>query len=1013
MLGKIAIVWLIGMGPVVASERTGDATGDAFFENRVRPVLAGVCLRCHGPQKQSGGLRLDSRDAMAKGGESGAAIDATNFNESLLLRAIRRIDGVSAMPPDKALSPQQVVDLAAWVSAGAPWPAHAAGITAAPHWAFQPIRAVVAPAVRNERWVQTSIDRFILARLEATGRKPAPPADRRTLLRRLAFDLTGLPPSYDEINAFEEDSSPRALEAVVDRLLASPSYGEHWGRHWLDVVRYADTAGETADYPVPPAWRYRNYVIDAFNADKPYDMFLREQIAGDILANRGAREQYAERATATGYLAISRRFGFDSENYHHLTIQDTIDTLGQTFLGLSLGCARCHDHKFDPVSMSDYYALYGIFDSSRYAFPGSEQKQRTRALVPLVPPVESQSRWREFSAKVAALELELEKQKKPAPKAVLRSLHDIDGDFELQAPAAGGSNGVLVPPWAYEGGIAVTSEAQSPYRNLYAPGKVGVRVPHRTAAYRIFQAIEPLRSRDNCRLLYVNLDFRVASPTAGSNGMHRFWIGAQPNRAAVQVVISADAVSIRSGDTIQRIGAVQANAWHNLQLILDLQDRTVTGCVGTPGHVTTFSRRPFALDWPGPIDLVVVDSDGASAPKGDMKVALPAIDFDNLGILETPIPPAGTAGVTLAPANMGGDTRPAAEQLNALLANGPFAMAYGVTEGTPHDVRIQMRGEPEQPGPVVRRGLIKALGGGPLGASTRGSGRLELATWLARRDNPLVARVMVNRIWQYHFGRGIVKTPNDFGTRGIPPMHPELLDHLANSFIQSGWSVKAMHRQVILSATYQQSSASSVKAADDAVDTPAAESYAAFARRRLSAEEIRDAILEVSGELDRTIAREHPFPPPTGWGYTQHAPFGAVYDHDRRSVYLMTQRIKRHPFLALFDGADPNATTALRLVTTVPTQALYFMNDPFVHTKAEKYAIHLQSAGPDARRRIEQAWHDVVGRSPTDVEREEALRFLDDYRAGLIGAGVDHAEMRALAAYVRTLFGSNEFVYLD
>ena len=360
---------------------------------------------------------------------------------------------------------------------------------------------------------QSSIDRFILARIEAAGRKPAPPADRRTLLRRVTYDLTGLPPSPGEVVAFERDSSPDALAKVVDRLLDSPHYGEQWGRHWLDLVRYADTAGETADYPVPLAWRYRNYVIDAFNADKPYDEFLREQIAGDILAAQGPREHYAQRATASGFLAISRRFGFDSENYHHLTIQDTIDTLGQTVLGLSLGCARCHDHKFDPISMNDYYALYGIFDSSRYAFPGSEQKQQVRAMLPLLPPDESQPRWRDFEANLAALARQLEAQHQSVPKAIIRSLHDLDGDFELQAPAAGGSNGVLVPPWLYEGKIAVTTEAQSPFKNLYPRGKVGMSVPEDAGRYRVAQALYPQRTPENCHAAAreLRLSHRAAS----------------------------------------------------------------------------------------------------------------------------------------------------------------------------------------------------------------------------------------------------------------------------------------------------------------------------------------------------------------------------------------------------------------------------------------------------------------------------------------------------------------------
>ena len=626
------------------------------------------------------------------------------------------------MPPDRPLPAQQVADLTAWVTAGAPWPKRSARISAAVHWALQPVRDVAPPAVRDDGWVLSSIDRFILARLELAGRKPAPPADRRTLLRRVTYDLTGLPPLPEQVAVFERDSSPRAFETVVDRLLGSPHYGEHWGRHWLDLVRYADTAGETADYPVPLAWRYRNYVIDAFNADRPYDEFLREQIAGDILANEGPRELYAQRATATGYLAISRRFGFDSENYHHLTIQDTIDTLAQTVLGLSVGCARCHDHKFDPISMNDYYSLYGVFDSSRYAFPGSEQKQQMRVMLPLLPPEESQPIWRAFDARIAGLALALEKQHQSAPKAVLRSLHDVDGDFELQAPAAGGSNGVLVPPWLYQGKIALTTEAQSPFRNVYSRGKVGVSVPENAGPYRIIQALYPHRTPENCKVLHVNLDFRVHGQDSRSSSPHRFWIGGQPASPAVELLISGDSISLRRGQTTERLGTFQKKQWQTLQLALDLRSRTVSGRVGEPGHSTEFSGKPFSAGWPGKIDLVVLDSFDQTAVDSRTKLGFPAIEFDNFAVQESLIP-----AVSATPAAIKADVDSAAASLDTLLANGPFAMTYGVYEGTPHDVPVQMRGEPDRPGALVPRGFIKVLGDGPLPKDTPGSGRLELA----------------------------------------------------------------------------------------------------------------------------------------------------------------------------------------------------------------------------------------------------------------------------------------------
>jgi hypothetical protein len=323
-------------------------------------------------------------------------------------------------------------------------------------------------------------------------------------------------------------------------------------------------------------------------------------------------------------------------------------------------------------------------------------------------------------------------------------------------------------------------------------------------------------------------------------------------------------------------------------------------------------------------------------------------------------------------------------------------------------VRIQKRGEPDQLGEEVPRGFIHVLGQSTLPPEVKGSGRLELAWWLTRSDNPLTPRVMANRVWQYHFGRGLVMTPNDFGTRGLPPTHPDLLDHLAAELIRSGWSIKSLHRRIMLSATYQQGPAA---AHDGGTDTTSL--YVGFPRRRLSAEEIRDAILAVSGELDRSKADAHPFPSPINWGFTQHGPFSAVYDHNRRSIYLMAQRLKRHPFLALFDGADPNASTADRLETTVPTQALFFLNDPLIHTKAEAWAARLQGGRADDVQRIDLAWQQAYGHVPTEAERAEAAEFLLAYRTGLTEANMNNVEPRALAAYLRTIFASNEFLHVD
>jgi hypothetical protein len=1055
------------------------------------------------------------------------------------------------------------------------------------------------------------------------------------------------------MEAFVADPSPAARERAVDRLLASPQYGEQWGRHWLDVVRYADTAGDTADYPVPGAWRYRNYVVDAFNHDKPYDEFIREQIAGDLLAREGPADRYAERVTATGYLAISRRFGFDSENYHHLTIQDTIDTLGQGFLGLSLGCARCHDHKYDPVTMGDYYALYGIFESTQYPFPGSEQKNRTRSLAPLLPRAEADQRWRQFEQRFVSAGLR--------PPGVLRRVDGLDGDFEMQHIASGGSRGVLVPPWHYEGPVAVTAQAQSPFRSLYAFGSVGAEVgAGSTTNYWLAQALHDVPPTGP---LHVNLDFRVGTNLPNARAIHWFHLGAGPDSISLRIGLTPDSLVLPIPGPSRTVPLPSPGQWHSLQLVIDLGGGKVAGTVSVPGRPVVLPE--FLLNDRGHSGLDRIGIQGSPAP-GQM---LPSIEIDNVAVQGLPMPPVSTQPASPGQPTLAGDletaqreltgaldgdwgfefqeegkspanpwhpgpnskavlraesqspfrnvipdgrlglhlpgeghshgfgqvlatvwkpdiaphlhvafdfrctddaaahtgtwrfhvghshTNPAIElglhgrqlfttdgtnpvpvvdlqpgawhqvqldldlrarryhgtlatpgarrefegplaavwdgvidyvfidsegripgtrsaldvdnfmvrlsppalpdpgarapddpdraaavariatarnrvntlaaelererkALVALLQSGPFDMAYAVAEGTPADARIQLRGDPEKPGSEVARGFVKALGGGALTNRTSASGRLELADWLASTRHPLTARVMVNRIWQHHFGRGLVATPNDFGTRGQPPSHPGLLDHLATVFVRGGWSIKALHRRIVLSAAYGQASpgrtdneASPGTAAGAGTDD--AGSFSPFARRRLTAEEIRDAILAVSGALDREPGGAHPFPEPTTWGYSQHVPFGGLYDHDKRSLYLMTPRIRRHPFLALFDGPDPNATTPERRPTTVPTQSLYFLNDPFVHAKSERFAARLRAEADTGEHRIQRAYHLALGRPPTSLEQAEAVEFLSACREELRGTGTADPEGAALAALGRVLFGCNEFLVID
>lgn len=903
------------------------------------------------------------------------------------------------------------------------------------HWAFEPIREPDLPQVSNVNWAQNPIDLFILSRQEAAGFQSSSKVSKTTLIRRATFDLTGLPPSAKEVELFLNDKSPDAWSRLIQRLLDSQSYGERWGRHWLDVVRYADTAGETADYPSPAAWRYRNYVIDSFNSDKPYNQFIREQIAGDILASGEDESSYAESVTATGFLAISRRFGFDSENYHHLTIQDTLDTVGQSILGLTIGCARCHDHKFDPISAKDYYALYGIFESSNYSFPGSEQKSKVRSLAPLIPPDRAQSEWTHYRAKVADLTRRIQEQKQSAPGALLRSLADLDGDFELQAPAAGGSRGVLVAPWVYSGNIEISGGAQSPYKNIYPTGRIGAHIPAQTSAYSISQAIHDFHIPNVTNQLYLSIDFRIGSlpdldlahadsksGTANQPEHQLILSNANFKQQGVEVCLAPGKLRLIGANGKESSAAINPNEWYQLQLRVDFNSGLVDGAVSST------SGKQILCSVPAPSgSLRELNEFRVQSSHESNGLQLPALSVDHLSMQGKPFGPVSTepnhdlamweGSEFFSSLN---EPSPSVEamqsELRRLLNDGPFKMAYGVMEGSPRDSRVQMRGEPDQLGETVPRRWIEVLGGQPVSNPQTSSGRSDLAEWLTAPSNPLTPRVIVNRVWSYHFDQGLVKTPNDFGIRGEAPTHPELLEHLSVYFMENGWSIKALHRYIMSSATYQLASAPPESNNKNAsAMTPNDDLYLRRQRRRLDAEEIRDAILAVTGELDRVPGKEHPFPDPIHWGYSQHGPFSAVYDHNKRSVYLMSQRIKRHPFLALFDGSDPNASTAQRTETIVPTQSLYFLNDPFVHACADAWAKRLQDQYSTQCNQITQAWSEANGTPPSSEEISSSESFLQLYASQLKSTGVanEDANRQSLAALLRTLFAGNPFLYID
>ncbi|WP_020475627.1 PSD1 and planctomycete cytochrome C domain-containing protein [Zavarzinella formosa] len=1003
----------LGDASVIAAEPSPEAT--VFFEKEIRPLLIDKCQKCHGEKKQESGLRVDSLAALLKGGTSGPAIVPGKADQGTLMSAVRH-KGDLQMPPGGKLKDEQVAALAKWVTTGAVWPNEKAVVAATPrkgnHWSFQPVANPPLPNVRDAKWAATPLDRFTLAQLEAKGLKPVGLADKRTLLRRVTFDLTGLPPTPEEIDAYLKDQSPDAYDKMIDRLLASKAYGERWGRHWLDVARYADTAGDGADYPVREAGKYRDWVVNAFNADQPYDQFLRDQIAGDILGKTDNSTRYAERVTATGFLAIGKRYGYAANaDYQYLDFADVIDSVGRSLLGLSIGCARCHDHKYDPVTAADYYALYGIFQSTKWAFPGGEEMKRPTHFPPLVPPEEAARREKAKTAELAALDAEIGRLK--SEKASLDGktfAGGVDLAFEGQPIGKPPST-----PWLSAGPNAVIAAAQSPFNHIHPAGTRGVRVGSGQSIDGVRYVFENGLRASPGKQMHFTIDFRTVAP-ASKTGAYRFYLGRGVIESlAVQFSVTATEFAIRDGDKWEVVRKLTPGDWQTLQITLDPATKKYSGVVGKPGDLTAFKDKALNPAWDGVANTFICDAIGHVAGQA------PERDLDNIGLQEAPFAAPGSPSVAApAPkpdqkdrlAKLDADLAATTKLREAKAAADAYEVAYGVSEGTPVNARIQKRGEPDKLGAEVPRRFLEILGGDVLPASEKGSGRLELANWITRPTNPLTARVFVNRVWGWHFGRGLVSTPSDFGVRGEAPSHPELLDWLTTRFIESGWSVKALHKLILRSRTYQ-------LASDDDQSNlnldPTNIWLWRHSRQALDAESIRDAMLAVSGRLDRSPPTPHPFPPVGTWGFTIHNPFHAVYDSDRRSIYLMVQRNRRHPFLAMFDAPDPNLSAAERLPTTTPTQTLYLMNSPFVHTQSEAFAKRLLATPGDDAARVRLAFESAHGKSASEAEVNDSLTFVANYRKklGERGLPADQQSTVAWAALGRVMLTGNAFLYVD
>ena len=776
-----------------------------FFEKNIRPILVENCYSCHSAQarKLKGDLLLDTREGVLHGGRDGVVLIPGDPEHSKLIEAVRWTNSQLKMPPRQRLTAAQVADLETWVKQGAADPRTGPARPAAEfdfaaarkQWAFHPPVEPAIPPVKREAWCKSPIDRFILARLEEKGLSPAPPAEKPALIRRAYFDLIGLPPTPQEVEAFLADAKPDAFAKVVDRLLASPQYGVRWARHWLDVVRYTDSFDAraiTSNGDCTEAWRYRDWVVNAFNQDLPYDQFIIQQVAGDLLPDKGDGTP-SDHLIATGMYVIGNWPGGDADRKKMLTdiVDDQIDVTGRAFLGLTLACARCHDHKFDPIPTADYYGLAGIFFSSHFMpAPGSPTAGGPILRFPLAPP-EEVAKHKAYDEKIAALQARLAAAQKAKP----------------------------------------------------------------------------------------------ASPAA------------QAQLAELK----------------QELATLQKNALPPLP-----------GCHG--------------------------------------------------------------------------------------MAEG--GVPGGMYEGI-HDGRIHIRGRYDRQTDVVPRHFPRLLAGDGQSPISQGSGRLELARFLASSANPLTARVIVNRLWQHHFDDAIVRTPNNYGKLGRPPTHPELLDYLAVHFMngrwpalseskgpalsersESKWSIKAMQREIMLSATYQQS----------AIPTPATLAadpdnllFGWVKRRRLEAESIRDSLLAQSGALDPMLGG------PSIRDASTH----------RRTIYLTTIRSERSDYRTLFDAADATAIVDQRIDSTVAPQALFLLNNPFVLEQAKLIAARAMKEGPaDERAKIDWLYRRLYSRGANKEEIDVGIDLLRQSQLPE-GASAPLSREAAWEAYCQVLVCANEFVYVD
>lgn len=949
LIASIAAL-LVSLAPAVG--RAAEET-EVDFAREVQPLLARRCFACHGPDEAEGGLRLHDAVAALAELDSGAhGIVPGQPDKSELIARITSEDEDTRMPPKgKPLSEKEVDTLRRWIAQGAKYKSH---------WAFEKPARPEVPAVKDKRWVANPIDNFILAKLEQRGLRPVPPAAKGALLRRLYFDLTGLPPTPAEVAAFEADNRPDAYEKVVDRLLASERYGERWGRHWLDVVRYADTNSFERDGLKPHAWRYRDYVIRSLNDDKPYDQFIREQLAGDELPDPSA-----DAIIATGYyrLGLWDDEPADRELAKFDGYDDLVTTTGQGFLGLTLNCARCHDHKIDPLTQKDYYSFVSFFRGitpmsnggpqiERPVFEDEEAKKHFEDAL-----AELNRRREDVQARLTEIELEF-KQKFDAPAVV--DLEDVEyrlytdkwevlPRFDDLKPAKAGS----VASQSFD--LAVTDR-----NDHFGVVFTGVLKVPTDGEYTFV-----LDSDDGSRL------FVGGKQIAERDGIH-----GTGDPQTGKLTLKAGRIPVR------------------LEYFQGVFGRGLIVAWSGPG----VDNRPLSA-----ADNDVPFSDRAKKTKGGEVAGL--------------IKQHGERVLGKARAEQYAGYLARFEELKKEKPNSPMALCVTEHNTTPPDTFVMLRGSPHSPGDKVQPEFVKVLGGGvaevkPVESANSSGRRTALANWIASPANPLTSRVMVNRVWQHHFGRGIVRSPNNFGLLGDMPTHPELLDYLATEFVQMGWKLKPLHKLIVMSSAYRMSSQGDAKAL--AVD-PANDLFWRYNMRRLGAEEVRDSLLATNGTLNLKMFGPGVYPsmsrevlatqsnPGAGWGKS------TPQEQARRSIYIHVKRSLVTPLLAAFDFPDTDTTCEARFNTTQPGQALALLNGDFFNEEAEKFAARLKKEAPgDLQQQVTVALRLALVREPTKQEVERGLALIQKLEQ-------EHKQTaeQALKNYCLYVLNLNEFIYLD